>query len=212
MSQSKSLILYGEPGWGSAIIEAQLTWYGLDFTFIRTGDLFTSAEARATLERVNPLAQVPTLVLENGTIMTESAAITLHLADATGREDLVPAVGHPTRPAFLRWLIFIVANIYPTYTYADDPARFVPDEPARDGFKDAVDDYAKRLYTQLESVAAAPWFLGKNTSALDIYIAVLTHWRPQQKWFAAATPKLAAIARHAEELPALTQVWARNFP
>ena len=32
---------------------------------------------------VNPLAQVPTLVLPGGQVMTESAAITLHLADAT---------------------------------------------------------------------------------------------------------------------------------
>ena len=209
---TKSLILYGEPGWGSAIVEAQLAWYGLDFTFIHTGDLFTSAEARAALERVNPLAQVPTLVLEDGTIMTESAAITLHLADVTGSDDLVPPPGHPSRPAFLRWLIFIVANIYPTYTYADDPSRFVPDEAARDGFKGAVDDYAKRLYGQLEDAATSPWFLGARFSALDIYITVLTHWRPRQKWFTATAPKLAAIARQAEELPPLTEVWSRNFP
>jgi hypothetical protein len=31
----------------------------------------------------------------------------------------------PERAKFLRWLVFIVANIYPTFTYADDPSRFV---------------------------------------------------------------------------------------
>lgn len=206
------LILYGQPGWGSAIVEAQLVWYGLEFTFVPTGDLFASAEARAVLAPLNPLAQIPTLVLEDGTVMTESAAITLYLADATGRTDFVPAPGTAERPAFLRWLIFIVANIYPTYTYADDPARFVPDAAARDGFKAAVDDHAERLYRQLDTAAAAPWFLGTAFSALDIYLAVLTHWRPGRGWFIAHAPNLIGIARRVECLPALRQVWARNFP
>ena len=27
--------LFGEPGWGSAIVEAQLDWYGIEFDFER---------------------------------------------------------------------------------------------------------------------------------------------------------------------------------
>ncbi|HYP62365.1 MAG TPA: glutathione S-transferase N-terminal domain-containing protein, partial [Acidocella sp.] len=172
------LVLYGEPGWGSAIAEAQLVWYGLEFAFVRTGDLFAEPGARAKLQDVNPLGQIPTLVLEDDSIMTESAAITLYLADLTGRDDLVPPPSHPARGAFLRWLVFIVANIYPTYTYADDPSRFVSVEAARAPFKSAVHDYAKRLYAQLDEAAGSPWFLGNRLSALDFYLVVLTHWEP----------------------------------
>ncbi len=32
--------LFGEPGWGSALIEAQLEWYQLPFEFESVGDLF----------------------------------------------------------------------------------------------------------------------------------------------------------------------------
>jgi GST-like protein len=206
------LVLYGEPGWGSAIVEAQLAWYGLEFSFVRTGDLFADPDARARLQSVNPLGQIPTLVLEDGSIMTESAAITLFLADLTGWDDLVPAPAHPARGSFLRWLVFIVANIYPTYTYVDDPSRFVSARAAQEPFKNAVHDYAKRLYTQLDEAAGSPWFLGNRLSALDIYVAVLTHWEPRRDWFDANTPNLAAIARKAASLPALAQVWARNFP
>jgi GST-like protein len=112
--------LFARPGWGSVLVEAQLAWYDLPHQIKELDDLFVSAAARDTLRPVNPLAQVPTLVLPGGQIMTESAAITLHLADATGRSDLVPLAGETVRPAFLRWLIFTVANIYPTFTYADD--------------------------------------------------------------------------------------------
>ena len=85
--------LYGRRGWGSAIVEAQLEWLGLDYAYEAVGDLLRSAEARRALAPVNPLAQVPTLVLQNGQILTESAAITLYLADITGSEDLVPPPG-----------------------------------------------------------------------------------------------------------------------
>ena len=204
--------LYGRAGWGSAIVEAQLAWYGLPFTFEPVGDLFKEPDARARLEKVNPLAQVPTLVMPDGTVMSESAAITLLLADVVGQDSLVPKPGAPERAKFLRWLVFIVANIYPTFTYADDPARFVSVNAARDPFRAATDAYAQRLWRQIESETGSPWFLGERFSALDIYLDVMTRWRPKRGWFEAETPRLFAIARRADQVPQLGPVWARNFP
>ncbi len=204
--------LYGRAGWGSALVEAQLVWYGLPFTFEPVDDLFKSPDARAKLEKVNPLAQVPTLVMPDGSIMSESAAITLLLADITGQDSLVPKPGAPERAKFLRWLVFLVANIYPTFTYADDPARFVSVSAARDPFRSAVDTYAQRLWRQVNGAAGAPYFLGERFSALDIYVGVMTRWRPRRGWFESETPKLFAIARHVDEVPQLKPVWARNWP
>ena len=203
--------LYGMPGWGSALVEAQLDWYGLDYDFERTGDLFKSDEARRQLETVNPLGQIPVLTLENGTIMTESVAITLYLAERAEGESLMPEQGSRERAVFLRWLIFIVANIYPTFTYADDPARFVADPAAQAGFKGAIDDYAKKLYGVLEAEAREKWFLGDGFSALDIFICVMTRWRPSRTWFADHAPRLFAIASATEEVEKLRACWARNF-
>jgi GST-like protein len=204
--------LYSRPGWGSVLVETQLVWYGLSYQTEDVDDLFQSAAARATISPANPLSQVPTLILPDGEIMTESAAITLYLADVAGNADLVPAVGEAARPAFLRWLVFLVANVYPTFTYADDPARFVPGEAAQQGFRANVDGYAQRLWRQMEEVAKAPWFLGERFSALDIYIAVMTQWRPRRDWFEANCPRLHTIALKTEAEPRLVAVWQRNFP
>jgi GST-like protein len=206
------LTLYGEPGWGSAIVEPQLGWLGLDYRFERVGDLIRSAASRAALEPLNPLAQVPTLVLEDGRVMTESAAITLFLADRTGSDDLVPGAEAAERAEFLRWLVFFVANIYPTFTYGDDPSRFVPDPAGRDGFRQSVDAWRKRLYGIAEAAAGSPWFLGERFSALDIYSAVLTRWEPGPDWFRTEAPKLAASGAAARSLPALAAIARRNFP
>jgi GST-like protein len=202
--------LFGCPGWGSVLVEAQLAWYGLSFTIEDLDDLFASAEARERLGKLNPVVQVPTLILPDGSVMTESAAITLHLADSAG-DALVPAPVDPLRPRFLRWLVFLVANIYPTFTFADDPARFVTGKEAQAAFRQNVDGYAQRLWRIVEQEATGPFFLGERFSALDIYLAAMTRWRPRRTWFAEHCQQLHAIALRADARPELAAVWQRNF-
>ncbi len=204
-------ILYARQGWGSALVEAQLDWYGLPYRLELVEDLFTSDAARAALGKVNPVAQVPALILPGGKVMTESAAITLHLADATGDISLVPPPGDAARPDFLRWLVFLVANIYPTFTFADKPSRYVPGEAAQKAFRASLDDYAQKLWRDADAAAAAPWFLGRRFSAVDIFVMVMTQWRPKRGWFNAHCPKLHAIALRAEAEPKLQAAIKRNI-
>ncbi len=200
--------LWGRAGWGSTIVEAQLVWYGLPFAFEPVEDLFRTPDAAAKLAKVNPLAQVPTLEMPDGSVMSESAAITLLLADITGKDSLVPGPKARERASFLRWLVFLVANVYPTYTYADVPDRFAPG--AGGTLRKTVDAYAEKLWRQLDGAAGTPWFLGERFSALDIYLRVMTHWRPKRGWFETQTPRLFGIARRADQKPELAEVWKRN--
>ena len=138
--------------------------------------------------------------------------MTLHLADLTQGDALVPGAQARERAAFLRWLVFLVANIYPTFTYADLPGRFVKTPGAEQPFRVEVDAYAQRLWRMVEAAAGAPWFLGDRLSALDLYLAVMTRWRPGPAWFAEHTPRVAAAAARAAALPAVAPVIERNFP
>jgi GST-like protein len=203
--------LFGEPGWGSAIVEAQLAWYGLLYETVDVGDLLRSEEARARMAPLNPLVQTPALTMPDGSTMTESAAITLRLADLTGSTELVPAPAEPQRAPFLRWLVYLVANLYPTFTYADIPTRFVSDETAAKAFRENIDAYAQRLWRIVEAEAGVPWFLGERFSAIDIYLAVMTHWRPRRPWFAENCPRIFAVAGKTDNLPKLAPCWRRNF-
>ena len=205
--------LFSRPGWGSVMVEAQLAWYGLPYETEDVGDLFKSQEERERLARYNPVAQLPTLVCPDGLVMTESAAITFHLADVTASDELVPAPGAPGRERFLRWLIFIIANVYPTFAYADDPSRFVPGGEAQKAFRANVDAYAEKMWSIVEGEAGdGPWFLGDRFSALDIYIGAMTRWRPGPEWFAANAPRLQAIGDAAHRLDRLAPIWRCNFP
>ncbi len=207
-----TLRLYGHKGWGSALIEAQLAWYRLPFEFMDAGDLFKDDTALAKIKTLNPAGQVPVLVLPDGQVMTESAAITLWLSEEQGSDDLVPSPRSRERARFLRWLLFVVSNIYPAYTYMDAPERFVGVERARAGFADAVCDRAKGLYLALSEEADGPWFLGDRLSAIDLYICAMTHWLPRRPWFEENTPGLVAIADATRAIERFGDVWARNYP
>ena len=164
------------------------------------------------LAGLNPLGQVPTLVLPGGEIMTESAAILLRLAEHKPRARLAPPPRDRQRADFLRWLIFLVAAVYPTFTYGDAPARWVG-EDASPKLRASTDAERERLLRFLDrEVVAAPWFLGKRFSALDLYLPVLRLWRPGADWWRANVPKLSAIADRCEKLAPVARAFARNNP
>ena len=61
---------------------------------------------------LSPLGQIPTLVLPNGTVMTESAAMLVHITDRHPEAKLAPPAGSPESARFLRWLVFMAAAVY----------------------------------------------------------------------------------------------------
>lgn len=176
-------------GYGSAIIEAALAVAGVPYV----REAIDMDGDRAALRARNPLGQLPTVVLPDGTVMTESAAIVLRLAELVPAAELAPPPAAPERAAFLRWLVYFAATIYPTYTY------------------EVSSEQRAALWRPLEAAAGSPWFLGERFSALDLYVAVMTRWRPGPAWFAGHAPRLAAIAEACARRPELAAVWAANF-
>ena len=209
--QTDPFRLYQNPGWGSAIIEAQLAVYGLRYDLVSAGGSASMAAVQDAMRGVNPALQVPALILPGGEVMTETAAMTLYLADVAGTDLLVPGPGAAERAAYLRWQVFLVAAVYPSFAYGDVPTRFVP-EPAAQAFRARVIDHRKAMWQVMEAASSAPWFLGPRFCAIDIYLAVMTRWVPGAAWFQAETPRLWSAGVAAAAHPAIAPVMARNFP
>jgi GST-like protein len=204
------LRLLGCRGCGNAIVEAAFSLAGVPLA-IEEVDYGAGSATRQKLLDVNPLGQVPTLVLEDGAILTESLAILHHLETIEPSTNLIPPPGDPHRKDFYRWVVFIVAALYPTWTYGDEPAKWVEDTQGAKQLRESTDRHRQVLWKQVEDAAGTPWFLGDRMSAIDLYIAVMVNWRPGRKWFAANTPKLDAIAKAAAAIPKVAAVLERNF-
>ena len=210
MGRMDKHLLLGDKGCGNAIVEAAFALAGVPLDLERVEYSMGSA-TRARLLEVNPLGQVPALLLPGGGVMTESLAMVHHLNDIAPKAGLIPKAGTPERARFLRWSTFLVAAIYPTFTYGDEPAKWVEDPKGAKQLRESTDRHREKLWLQVEAEAGEPWFLGGTRSALDLYIAVMTRWRPGILWFAKKTPKLTAIAQKTTAIPEVAAVMSRNF-
>jgi GST-like protein len=203
--------LLGCKGCGSAIVESAFALARLPLEYEEV-DYSAGSPARARLLEVNPLGQVPALILPGGAVMTESLAIVHYLNDLAPKAGLIPAKGDAARVPFYRWAVFIVAALYPTWTYGDEPAKWVPDTQGAKQLRESTDAHRKVLWQQVENEGAVgPWFLGERLSALDLYVAAMARWRPGLAWFARHTPKLMAIAQKTSATAWVADVMKRNF-
>ncbi|ANI82970.1 glutathione S-transferase family protein [Kosakonia oryzae] len=201
------ITVYGVPGWGSALSEVMLTLAEIPYRFVNVDGFDQPGAQQERLKKLNPLGQVPTLQLDDGSIMTESAAVALMILDQ--RPDLAPPVGTPERQQFWRLLVWLVANVYPTFTYADYPERWASAAPEQ--LQENCKAYRKSLYLWLESqLKATPYAFGETLTLLDIYICVMRTWGPRHAWFKEHTPKFSAIADAVCCVPALQEVLRNN--
>ena len=209
-TESAAYKLYGAKGSGSMIVEMALARAQLPVQFVDLAWDDVGWNSR-TLAPLNPLGQVPTLVMPDGSIMTETAAILLHIAERVPAAGLVPAPDHPQHTAFLRWLVFLVSAIYPTFTYGDVPKRWVAgDETAAKSLRTATDEHRNLLWRYVEGQINGPWFLGDTWSALDLYMWPMTFWRPGRDWFQRHCPKLHRIGTAMDADPLCKAVGTRN--
>lgn len=204
------MLLYAAKGCGSALAEIALDWAGVQYdtewmTFEQIG-----ARSHEALLAANPLHQVPTLVLDDGTVLTESAAIVLWLDEQYPQAGLLPPRGSAERVHALRWMLYLVTTLYPTFSYGDFPQRYLADETAQRALVSGTKSRRREYWRQVDEAAMAPWFCGAQPSMLDAYIALMSTWDPKRAWFTQNAPRLYAIAQRADELPQLAPALARN--
>jgi GST-like protein len=200
--------LYGCPGCGSAAIEAMLQLAGIDYAYVKA-NVLEPDETLDELKRINPLGQVPALLLDDGSILTESAAIMLWLCE---RMPMLVPRAPAARAQFYRWMIFVPANLYAVFAFRDFPARWVEGAVAQAAFKEKTAERLKYFWGVIESsLQPAPYALGNDMTALDIYLAMVSRWTPGRAWIAEHCPKLAAAVDLTEQHPVVAAVWKRNF-
>jgi len=205
--------LYGNDRSGSAIVEALLAEAGAPVTLIDI-DLNTNQQLGPDLFKVNPMARLPTLVMPEGHVLTESAAIVIALADRFPSKNLLPRPGTVEREKALRWLIFMSSNIYEAVSRVDFPARFTKaaDPDAAEQIRLQAEADLRRLWLLfLKHAAPDPFVLGQVFSAADLYAAVLSRWCVGADWRAADAPGLDLLAAKVAERPRIAAIWQRHF-
>ncbi len=115
--------LFGTIGSGSAAVEAALELAQLPYRVVRASS-WERDSAQAELLVANPLGQIPTLRLPDGGVLTESAAILIHLGLEHPASGLLPAQSG-ARAQEIRGLVYIAANCYSAISIIDYPERWI---------------------------------------------------------------------------------------
>jgi len=152
----------------------------------RTPHVTQSSEDFGT---VNPNLYVPALKLDDGSLLTEGAAIVQYLADLKPEAGLAPANGTPDRYRLQSWLNFIATELHKMYS----PWLFHPEYgvQAQDVAREKI---AQRLaFLEGHIAAHGPFLMGERFTGADAYLFTIVGWSAFAKVDLSAFPHLNAF-------------------
>ena len=173
------ITLYYFPGNASFAPHVLLRELGVPFTLRRVDRAGGELKQPAFL-KLNPNGVIPVLV-DDGLVLYESAAICLHLADAYPQAELLPPLGTPERAQAYKWLIWATNTLQTAlndYFHAERKVDAGNSEGAQQ-VKTHAQARVGDLLTQVDQHLAAhgqSWFLGERFSVLDPFVFMLCRW------------------------------------
>lgn len=204
------IILFGRPGSGSAVCEALLDLTGTHYE-MKVMNKRDNGTYPPELFAVNPLGQVPALYTQDGTLLTESGAIALWIADIAPLAQLAPAISDPKRATYLRVMFFMAANCYMSALRFYYPHRYSTDESHADAIRDKAREHMDREFAILTEILGTNEFLvGDKLSAADIYLSMMISWEEDAAHFAKQFPALTKLNRRVWGNKTVAAVWQRN--
>lgn len=196
-------ILHTSAGSGGFAVEAILAEAGAEYRVVPI-DTKKNEHRKKSFLKLNPMAQVPVLTLPDGTVMTESAAMVIHLADALAGGKLAPKPGTAKRAQYLRWLTFMAVNLYTAdlrFFYSD---RYTTDPAGAEAVKaSGLRDMEGQFAMLDKAVGAGMYLLGNSFSAADPYLLMLCHWHPEPAKMLSQRKNLGRICQRVKSRKAI---------
>ncbi len=197
----RPLILFHSPHTRSSTVLALLEELGAPHE-LRVLDRAAGEHLAPAFRAVNPLGKVPALQ-DGASIVTETVAICLHLADSFPAAGLAPGLQDPLRGPYLRWMVFYAAAFEPALV---DKAR--GHEPGARGMSPygSYDEVIDMLAAALDP---GPWLLGSTLSAADILWGTALGWTLDFK-LVPPRPVFVDYAQRVAARPAVARARARD--
>lgn len=143
---------------------------GLDFTAEKVDLAQKKTESGADYLTINPKGQVPALLLDDGSLLTEGVAIVQYLADRVPDRHLIPAVGTLARYHAIEWLNFVATELHKGFSPLFNPQT--PDE-----YRAIARAKLEQHFTYLDGILAQQqYLLGSRFSVADAYLFTVLRW------------------------------------
>ena len=167
----KKYIVMGRPRAGSLIAEFLLTAANVEYEF---KNISIEDAQQDEFKSISPFSKIPVLVCPDGQTIFETVAIVTHLVEKFPQ--LAPDVSSSERNLLWQYLAMIATSIYAGYHRQFYSHRYAPKDVAEDVGKLAAQD-RETAYHYINN-KLNPYLLGKNKSAVDYYLYMVTRWDP----------------------------------
>ena len=182
--------------------------YGMPFTR-DTRSIFGDAAAVA---KISPLTRIPALVLDDGEVLIDSAAILDHLDEAAGDAALVPGSGSARRLVLQMTALAqgtlekVAAVVYERHFHSPEHRSAEWLDRCLGQARAGLDELTRRV--------ATPYACGKTLTHADVMITTLI-WYMQDRMEEVLSPTahaaLITLAEHCETLPAFRAAALSDF-
>jgi glutathione S-transferase len=120
---------------------------------------------------VNPRGYVPALVLDDGTLLTEVAALLPYLGDLKPEANLLPPAGTLERVQLQGWLSFVSSELHKVFS----PWLWHKDTAASTR-RSVTERIAVRFAELDRRLATQPYLMGQSFSVADAYAFTIVNW------------------------------------
>jgi glutathione S-transferase len=158
--------LFYVPGTCSLSPHIVLREMGAEFALDKVDRHTKVAASGVNYNQLNPKSYVPAVQLDDGTLLTEGAAIAMYLADQDGGEKVAPKAGTKERYKMQEWLVFIASELHKNFGAL---FRKSPDPIPRETL-------LKRLDLVAGTLSKQPFLLGQQFSVADAYLFTVLRW------------------------------------
>lgn len=191
--------LYYTPGACSQAPHIVLREAGLPFEPVKVDLAAKRTESGEDYWKINPKGAVPALGLDDGTVLTENAAILQYLADQTGG-DLLPPAGSIRRYHALEWLTYISTELHKGFGPLWNPST-------PDSFKDTTRQLLAKKFDYLQQrLGDGPYLTGDTFTIVDAYAFVILNWTGKHNIDLSRWPGLTAFVARVADRPAVREV------
>jgi len=187
------------------VIDVAFAWAGLAPERVRVE---RSLQHEAEFLALNPAGQIPVVIMPDGTVLTETAAILIAIDEAVPKAGLLPPMGTAARGTSLRWLMFLATSTYAAALRTYYCHRFTTDhsDAGLAAVREAARADSRRLFGILAREIKGPFLLGETVTIVDVYAAMLASWYEP----AAELPAFQNLQKMLMAQPVIAQAWRRH--
>lgn len=182
-------------------------------SLIEAGQAFDAVEVErgtkktadgTTLDAINPKSYVPTLTLDDGTVLTENASVLPYIASLNPAARLAPPPGSLGFFRVLEWIAYINTELHKTISVV-----FRPDTPEE--MKNiARRNVGKRLELVEKALEKGPFLTGSEFTVADAYLWVVLSWSPRTGVDLSGLPRTRDFLDRVKQRPSVQEALRRE--